>query len=50
MIKFFLFFLSRRSGDVSSDSKELQFQEMLLERTKALAAQAEALKSNSDGE
>ncbi|XP_031626455.1 homeobox protein cut isoform X3 [Contarinia nasturtii] len=36
-----------RSGDVQSESK--QFQELLLERTKALAAQAEALKSNSDG-
>ncbi|XP_031626456.1 homeobox protein cut isoform X4 [Contarinia nasturtii] len=35
-----------RSGDVQSESK--QFQELLLERTKALAAQAEALKSNSD--
>lgn len=34
--------------DVSAESK--QFQELLLERTKALAAQTEALKSaNSDG-
>lgn len=37
-----------RSVDVSAESK--QFQELLLERTKALAAQTEALKSsNSDG-
>lgn len=43
MILFYRF----RSGDAQSESK--QFQELLLERTKALAAQAEALKSNSDG-
>ena len=45
--KFSLFcdFYLSRSGDVQSES----FQELLLERTKALAAQAEALKSNSDG-
>lgn len=36
-----------RSGDSQSETK--QFQELLLERTKVLAAQAEALKSNSDG-
>lgn len=46
---FVYLFLYRSGGDPSSDSKELHFQEMLLERTKALAAQAEALKSNSDG-
>lgn len=48
---FFLIFSILRSVDLSTtttDSK--QFQELLLERTKALAAQSEALKSsNSDG-
>lgn len=44
----FVIFIFVRSGDVQSESKH--FQELLLERTKALAAQAEAaLKSNSDG-
>lgn len=40
-------FIYSSSGDLPSESK--QFQEMILERTKALALQADALKSKSDG-
>lgn len=39
-----------RSVDLSTTTDSKQFQELLLERTKAFAAQTEALKSsNSDG-
>lgn len=39
-----------RTVDLSSGPDSKQFQELLLERTKALAAHTEALKSsNSDG-
>ena len=48
---FFLFFYSiLRSVDLSTTTDSKQFQELLLERTKAFAAQTEALKSsNTDG-
>ena len=43
-------FSNLRSVDLSTTTDSKQFQELLLERTKAFAAQTEALKSsNSDG-
>ena len=47
---FIYIFSILRSVDLSTTTDSKQFQELLLERTKAFAAQTEALKSsNSDG-
>lgn len=49
-IMFIFTFSILRSVDLSTTTDSKQFQELLLERTKAFAAQTEALKSsNSDG-
>lgn len=49
-IMFIYIFSILRSVDLSTTTDSKQFQELLLERTKAFAAQTEALKSsNSDG-